>query len=204
MFIAALAFNLSTSTTIHKSRLTDEEVVRKIVLSQNPAMVEILYERYVHKVYRKSLSFVKDPAIAEDLTHDIFIKVYMNLASFKEKSKFSTWLYSITYNFCIDYLRKSQKSKFVSLEDERKVVQDMEVELVDDLQHIKAHQLKKLLEQVKGDEKMILTMKYQDDMSIRDIQQVFKISESAVKMRIKRAKEKVRKLYHEKYAPINI
>jgi len=47
---------------------------------------------------------------------------------------------------------------------------------------------------------MILLMKYQDDLSIRDIQKVFNISESAVKMRIKRAKEKVRRLYNDKYA----
>jgi len=199
MFVAILAFNLPTAAT-KKSDITDEAVVKEIVVSQSPAMVEILYERYVHKVYRKCLSFVKDPSIAEDLTHDIFIKVYMNLGSFKGKSKFSTWLYSITYNFCIDYLRKSQKGKFVSMEEERNAVNSLEVDNADDLSHIKAAQLAKLLEHVKAEEKMILLMKYQDDLSIRDIQKVFNISESAVKMRIKRAKEKVRRLYNDKYA----
>jgi len=183
-----------------KSKLSDEEVIEEIVRSQSPSMINILYERYADKVYRKCISFVKEASIAEDLTHDIFIKVYMNLSSFKQKSKFSTWLYSITYNFCIDYIRKSKKTKHLALEDSKTAVEDIEVENAEDLYYIQAAQLKVLLEKVKAEEKMILLMKYRDEMSIKDIQAALSISESAVKMRIKRAKEKIRKLHGTLYA----
>lgn len=197
MFLLLLTFNLPTEG---KRNMSDEEIVSEITRSQDPKLMDILYGRYANKVYRKCMSFVKDTSIAEDLTHDIFIKVYLNLPSFKQKSKFSTWLYSITYNFCIDYLRKNKKEKLVSIEDYSGVVKDMEVESVDDLRHIAVNRLKKILEKVKVDEKAILLMKYRDNMSIKEIQEVFKISESAVKMRIKRAKEKVKRLHDETYA----
>ena len=70
----------------------------------------ILYDRYAEKVYHNCISFVKDVDLAQDLAHDVFLKTFLNLAKFEGKSKFSTWLYSLTYNFCIDYLRKNNKT----------------------------------------------------------------------------------------------
>lgn len=200
IFVIILSFNFSgTKKQGRGSKLSDEDVVKEIVKTQNAALVEVLYERYADKVYRKCISFVKEESIAADLTHDIFIKVYMKLGSFKGTSKFSTWLYSITYNFCVDHIRKNRKKKMVSIDDEQRV-KDMEVETADDLAHIKGARLKALLERIKPEERMILLMKYKDDMSIKDIQEVLKVSESAVKMRLKRAKEKIQKLYKNTYA----
>ncbi len=204
IFVVILSFNFSgTKKHRKKVEMSDEEVVAEIIRTQNAALVEVLYERYADKVYRKCISFVKEESLASDLTHDIFIKVYMKLSSYKGNSKFSTWLYAITYNFCVDYIRKNRKMKMVSIDDEERV-KDMEVESVDDLAHIKGARLKVLLECIKPEERMILLMKYKDDMSIRDIQGVLKVSESAVKMRIKRAKEKIQLLYKNTYAENNV
>ena len=196
--LIVIAFKLSAKKN---KDLTDEQVIERIVASQDPAMVEILYQRYAPKVYRKCISFVKEDDIAENLTHDIFIKVYLNLASFKRRSKFSTWLYSITYNFCIDYLRKAKKQQVYNLDDQKEVVGDADIDSLEDLKGIELKRLKQLLEKIKPEEKMSLLMKYREEMSIKEIQQVFQISESAVKMRIKRAKEKVRNLYETHYEP---
>ncbi len=196
MQILLLTFNVQPNKKI---TISDEEVVEQIVRTQSADMVNVLYDRYAHKVYRKCISFVKDSSTAEDLTHDIFIKMYMNLGSFKQKSKFSTWLYSITYNFCIDYLRKSKKMRTMSVEENPNLIKDLEEDGIDDFIEIASGQLKNLLEKVKVEEKMILLMKYQDNLSIKEIQDVLSISESAVKMRIKRAKEKVRRLHAEQY-----
>lgn len=190
-----LTFNITKKKQFH---LTDEEIIEQILLKQDSSLIAVLYDRYGNKVYRKCISFVKEAAIAEDLTHDIFIKVYLNLNSFKNKSKFSTWLYSITYNFCIDFLRKNKKENLVAIEDDNgRMIKDVEIESLDEFQQIEPEQLERLLEKVKADEKMILLMKYQEDLTIKDIQSIFNISESAVKMRIKRAKEKIRFLYEQ-------
>lgn len=199
MFFVLFAFNIIFGK---KSTLSDEELVEEIVHSQNSRLVEVLYERYADKVYRRCISFVKEASIAEDLTHDIFIKVYLNLGRFKQKSKFSTWLYSITYNFCVDYVRKKQKDNVVDMEDKEGEIAGRDIDTADDLDHIALDRLTELLEQLKPEDKLILLMKYRDDMSIKDIQTAFDISESAVKMRVKRAKEKLKSLYCEMYEEI--
>lgn len=184
-------------------KLTDEELVSVIVQSQDERYITVLYDRYSNKIYRRAISFVKEPSTAEDLTHDIFMKILMNLASFKGKSKFSTWIYSITYNYCIDFLRRKQKERLQanSYNNESSQLRESleDVEEFESLRVMKAERLKELLEMVSVDDKMILLMKYQDNLSIKQIQAVFNISESAVKMRINRAKGKIKKLYREKY-----
>ena len=67
---------------------------------------------------------MKDSARAEDFTHDIFLKLILKLGTYKETARFSTWLYSITYNYCMDQLRIYKKRG--------EVFQDEELEIPDD------------------------------------------------------------------------
>jgi RNA polymerase sigma-70 factor (ECF subfamily) len=174
--------------------LKDEELAALYVDSQKNIYFEELYERYANKVYRKCYSFVYDQAKAEDLTHDIFLKLIVKIGTFKETSKFSTWLYSITYNFCMDQIRVTKKNQEVALEGDYELADDYED---DDLVQMQGSQLNKSLDKIPSDEKALILMKYQDDFSIKEIADTLKITESAVKMRLLRSKEKLRKLYLE-------
>ena len=171
---------------------SDEDLVRLFVEKQENRYFELLYERYADKVYRKCLSFVKDPARAEDFTHDIFLKLITSLPSYKETAKFSTWLYSITYNYCVDKVRTTKKLAEDEL-DEEFDLEDPEDDT--ELREIEAQRLRKALDKVSTDEKAILLMKYQEDLSIKEIADLFGVTESAVKMRLLRAKEKVKKIF---------
>jgi RNA polymerase sigma factor (sigma-70 family) len=175
-------------------KLTDEQLVAGFIETQKNLYFEQLYDRYSDKVYRKCLSFVKDDAKAEDFTHDIFMKLVLNLASYKETAKFSTWLYSITYNYCIDQTRVSKKYSEVGLDENYDLADDDDDAEIAELE---AQQLNKAMQQILPEEKSILMMKYQDDLSIKEISDTLDISESAVKMRLLRAKEKLRKIYLE-------
>lgn len=195
-----LLFAFQVRSVKKATQLSDEDLIEQIVATGKDVLVEVLYERYVDRIYRRCLAFVKDNAIAEDLTHDIFIKVYLNLSSFQRKSKFSTWVYSIIYNFCVDYMRRHQKGQVVEMEMENVSFSNKDIENTDDLNHIAVEHLSPLLDQLKPDDRLILLMKYRDDLSIKFIQETFNISESAVKMRLKRAKEKIKLLYEQLYA----
>ena len=175
-------------------KLSDEQLVALFIETQKNLYFEQLYDRYADKVYRKCLSFVKDDAKAEDFTHDIFLKLVLNLSSYKETAKFSTWLYSITYNYCIDQTRISKKYSEVGL-DENFDVPDHDDD--SEMAELEAQRLNKAMKQIMPEEKSILMMKYQDDLSIKEIADSLDISESAVKMRLLRAKEKLRKVYLE-------
>lgn len=176
---------------------TDEELVQLFISTQRNHFFEELYKRYSEKVYRKCLSFVKDSAKAEDFTHDIFLKLIMKLGTFKETARFSTWLYSITYNYCMDQLRINKKRKEVFQEDELEVPDDTDLNQVFEEPDIEAKRLHQAMDQLQTEEKSILMMKYQDELSIREIADIFRITESAVKMRLLRTREKLRNRYLE-------
>ena len=178
---------------------TDEELVHLYIETQQNAYFERLYERYCDKVYRKCLSFTKDPVRAEDLAHDVFLKLVIKLGSFQGQAKFSTWLYSITYNYCTDQLRSTNRRREVYVDegwDHLDTRADEESELAE-LAELEARQMQRALEQLPADEQTMLLMKYQDDISIREIAALNGLTETAVKMRLKRSRDKLRKHYLE-------
>ena len=188
---------METKDILHK--LTDEELVEKIVKTNDTLLFEILYDRYAGVVYNKCYGFAKDGDEAKDLTQDVFLKLFVKLASFKGKSKFYTWLYAFTYNHCVNYVTRNTGKK---IEKQSVDIEMSQVgEVIDDdsdlqsLYTMQTQKLKKALEEISSEEKMILLLKYQDGFSIKEIQDVLDLGQSAVKMRIKRAKDKLVEVY---------
>lgn len=178
---------------------TDDELIQLYLKSRRPSYFSVLYSRYSNKVYSKCISMLRDEGLAHDATQDIFIKIFMNLAKFSGKSKFSTWVYSITYNYCIDFIRKKKKERNL-FSDEMENAPDPEVDVDDnELLEMEVGRLKRVLTEIPVGDKAILLMKYQDDMSIKEIASTLDKSESAIKMKIKRAKHKAQKVYKEIY-----
>ena len=181
-------------------KIPDDELIDMFLASQSPEHFGELYGRYSDKVYSKCLSLLKNEAAAQDAAQDIFLKIFLNLAKFNKKSRFSTWVYSITYNYCIDYLRRKKKEKTILTDDENE--KDPVEEEVDDKEilEMEIERLAYILDKIPEDDKMVLLMKYREDLSIKDISKAFDKSESAIKMKLKRAKNKVRKLYNESFS----
>lgn len=186
-------------TTKGHTKLSDIEVIRAYLKSKQPAYFNILYKKYSVKVYSKCLSLLKDQGMAKDATQDIFIKIFLNLAKFGEQSKFSTWVYSITYNYCIDLIRKKKKLRNIfsdEIENAPEIIDDVPDE---ELMAMEVSRLKVVLDKIPVGDKAVLLMKYQDDMQIKEIAPVLGKSESAIKMKLKRAKHKAQKVYKELY-----
>ncbi|MFT4759873.1 MAG: RNA polymerase sigma factor (sigma-70 family) [Paraglaciecola sp.] len=175
--------------------MPDWEIIQR-VLKGEKALLGILYDRYSDKVYYKCLSITKNADVSKDLAHDIIIKTFMNLAKFKGTSDFSFWVKSITYNFCMDYLKRKKRLRFGQLDasDYETIAAD-EIELENKiLKEIQLEQLETLFVELKADDKLILLMRYQDKMSVKIIASSLKISESAVKMRLKRSRDRLAEL----------
>jgi len=179
------------------SKRSDTEVIRLYLSTRETAYFSLLYSRYAGKVFSKCISMLKDEGLAQDATQDIFIKIYSNLAKFSEKSKFSTWLYSITYNYCIDFLRRKKKEKNLftgEMDTPPDIVEDVEDK---ELLQIELKKLKVVLNEIPVGDKAILMMKYQEEMSIKEIASALDKTESAIKMKIKRAKAKALSVYKD-------
>ncbi len=178
--------------------ISDEDLVQKIVNKKDSMMFGVLYDRYSKMVYNKCYGFAKSQKEAEDLTQDIFLMLFVKLGSFKGKSKFSTWLYSFTYNFCVNYVNRDKGRK---ISDKTNSIDDKEykpsVEVTDDsLLELQVEKLKQALELILPEEKTLLLLKYQDGVSIRELESIMEISSSAIKMRLKRAKARVIETYN--------
>lgn len=177
------------------TEISDEDLIVGITERGETDLFGHLYDRYANKVYRKCLSFIKEETVAQDMVQDIFLKVFYQLSKFQGKSRFSTWLYAITYNYCVEFYRKRSRYKEVDIDERLDIKDDEKAEK--ELLEIRSSYLKRALDHINPDDKMILLMKYQDDFSIRDIMQHLSISESAVKMRLARARKRVREVVVE-------
>lgn len=178
---------------------TDRELVTAILSETNRKLQrnlqEELYGRYAERVYFRCATLVKDDNEAKDLTHDILIKVFLKLGTFKGTAQLATWIMRITYNHCMTHLQKKKKRRTSDFEDveydiayddsglEEKVLKEMQLA-----------QLEKVFDQIKTEDKMLLLMYYKDGLSIKHISASLEIGESAAKMRLKRSRERLVKL----------
>lgn len=174
--------------------LTDEEIVKRIVNGKRQDLFSVLYERFSAKVFDKCYSLVKDRELANELTQEIFTKAFEKLDKFRAESSFSSWLYVITYNHSIEYLRRKRKMHYPEWNNNNELLEILD-ESEKDFANIKYSRMMQIFDQIHPEEKTLLLMKYQDDIPIKTIQDTLQISESAAKMRIKRAKARVLYLY---------
>jgi RNA polymerase sigma factor (sigma-70 family) len=179
---------------------SDTELIARFLAEQNPHYFTQIYRRYAGKVYAKCLSMLQNEAWARDAVQDIFIKVFLSLSRFSEKSAFSTWLYSITYNYCIDLLRRRKKLPVLLAEDVGRLGDAPVPEVPDSvLLEMKQERLEAVLRHLSEGDRVILLMKYLDDMPIKDMAQLFGKTESAIKMQILRAKHRAQLVYEQLY-----
>ena len=188
-----------TSTLNSIEKLSDEAIINYYLATQNANYFNQLYKKYSVKVYGKCLSLLKEETTAKDAVQDIFIKILLNLGKFEGKAKFSTWIYSITYNYCIDLIRKKKKSINIHPDGMEKI--HVLVNHIEPSMTIESMErpLKYILENIPTTDRSLLLMKYHQAMPIKEIALRLEKSESAIKMRLKRAKTKAKKVYNNKF-----
>ena len=123
--------------------------------------------------------------------------MFKKLDTFHERSSFSTWLYSIAYNYCSDQLRLAKRLNFSPLDDEFDTPSSESYEAQAKEQSLQL--LNQVMTQLPEKEQNILKLKYEQGLRIDEIAQLYNISESSVRMRLKRSREKVHQLcayYH--------
>ena len=93
-----------------KNRLTEEALIEQLKL-KNTAVFSKLIDNYQQKVFGTCLSFVPNKEDAEDLVQEVFLEVFNSISKFKGNSTFSTWIYRITTNKCLEFIRKQKTKK---------------------------------------------------------------------------------------------
>lgn len=160
-------------------------------LPYNHASFEVLVSRYKDLVYTLCYRLVGKSSDAEDLTQEVFTKVFLNLKSFEERSKFSSWVYRIAHNHCLNFIGKKKREREILGEytDEKKRVQNgsMSADVSEKLQFA--------LNKISPDQRTILIMKFVIGLDLKEISESMELSVGAVKMRLMRSKEEFKKYY---------
>lgn len=180
-----------------EGELEDVELV-KLTLSKDTNYYEQLVLRYQEKILRYLLRVLNyNHQDAEDVTSETFMKAYINLASFNQQMKFSSWLYRIAHNEAVNLIKKKSKSFSVDLDNFQYLPEEI------DFEKPRKDDLEKILANLKIDDKNILTLFYLEEKSLREISDILKITENNVAVKLKRARDKAKKIANRNH-PTNI
>lgn len=166
----------------------DLKWVRQVLSGDKQAYANII-NKYKNSLYATILRMTKNPQDAQDLVQEAFIKVYHQLGKFEQKGSFSSWLYRVAINHCMDEFRKK---RYTMVEvNENTVVNGNHPEIVF-LKKEKNRQLERLIATLPEDERMIILLRYVNELSYIEIAELLDIPLSTVRNKIFRSKKKLR------------
>ena len=176
------------------------ELDLKALKSGDERAFEQFVLQYEKKIYNIALKYTSSESAACDISQEVFLKIYKSISTFKELSSLSTWVYRITYNVCIDYLRREKRMSEVSLFVDGADDEDYLMELPDTSSSPELVMDKTILREVISSSIEKLSAEHRSMIILRDLQglsyaQIAKITgceEGTVKSRINRAREKLR------------
>ncbi|MBN2542015.1 RNA polymerase sigma factor [bacterium] len=160
-----------------------------------PEAFRELLEEYSPMVFSLIDRMIFDRTIREDLAQEIFIKVIENLQSFREDSKLSTWIYTITYRHLIDHLRRTRHDP---MEKTESLEPTMSLSTQDHPEPLEGQRnaMLKILDAIPEKYRIVITMRYLHERSIKDISRITDLPEGTVKVRIHRGLRLLRKKSH--------
>lgn len=184
------------------STIKDQHYIN-LVLNGNPNAFAALVDRHKDMVYTLALKMTVNREEAEEIAQDTFIKAYQSLSKYKGDSKFSTWLYRITYNTSVDRLKKNKKEKTTTyLEDfSEHQVKDLETALEAFDENERNHAVQECLKELPPEEAFLLTLYYFDGQSVHQIAKTIKTSEDNVKIKLFRTRKKLAGILKQKLEP---
>lgn len=174
--------------------LSDEDLVFNIQQGQNVEKAkEELSKRYYFRIYNLCSDWLKKDPYSQDMVQELFMHVFLKIQTFNHKAKFSTWLYSVAHNKCIDHLRKNKKKLFgefnTAIENE---FSEVNLEELNEEPLLNSEALNLALLKLKPLEYEILLKKFSANQSIKEIAKQYNFGESKVKMILLRARKKLK------------
>jgi RNA polymerase sigma-70 factor (ECF subfamily) len=167
---------------------------------------EILFTENYDRVYKKAASILADPELAKDATQETFFRAFLKMDTLTDKSKFSSWVCSITVNVCNRMLGQKVKYRInnLSIYDDDGNIRDNIPGLIDfnvpdniyEDSEIR-QELKRYISELDVESQQIINMKIYGDFSIEEISAYMDMKESTVKSKIHRAKQKVADKYRK-------
>jgi RNA polymerase sigma-70 factor, ECF subfamily len=179
---------------------TNDQVYINKILDGDTNAFTVLVDRYKDLVYTLSMRMMKNREEAEEVAQDTFIKTYSSLNKFKGDSKFSTWIYRVAYNTCLDRLKKNKRQQYTVAIDE---YTEHQVKTLDNaLDQIEAKEkeqaIQNCLELLPSEDSFLLTLYYFEELSLDEISKIVGLKPNNVKVKIFRSRKKLATILKEK------
>lgn len=182
--------------------MTDEKVLIQRILDGDHEAFADLVTAYEKPVYNLCLRMCGNAEDAKDLAQEAFLKAWRGLQFYKFEAAFSTWLYRLTSNVCIDFLRQQKRRPVTSLTMQEDQEETNELEVPDraplpeeQVLHQETRQVvARAMEQLEEEFRMILTLRVIQDLSYEEIAEIMDLKIGTVKSRLARARNKLKKI----------
>jgi len=169
---------------------SDQEIIEKILQGQGEYYEEII-KRYKNGVYSLCMRMLRNSEDAKDLAQEAFIKAYQNLGKYNAEYKFSTWLFKVTSNLCVDYLRKI-KTQTLPYDDKISMPHDTASAEDIFLHNNNRRQIEKAIQELPEDYRILILLYHKEGLSYEQMCDMLKLPMSKVKNRLHRARNKLK------------
>jgi RNA polymerase sigma-70 factor (ECF subfamily) len=169
--------------------LEDTDLIQGYLKGDEKSL-EILIAKYVKPIYSFIYKNVGSQADAEDITQEVFVKIWKNLKKFDQKKNFKPWLFQIAKNASIDYLRKRKTIPFSRFENEKgqnALVENIVAKPLNLIERLSDKRvLAMAMQGLQEKEQKIINLRHSDGLSFKEIAEVFNESVNTVKSRYRR------------------
>lgn len=183
-----------------ENNLSDKEIIKSIIDGKREDF-EVLVNRYYKQITAylgRLLNF--NEGDVQDVLQDTFINAFVNLVTYNPSLSFSSWLYRIAHNLAVDLIRKKSKYYIIDTNDQavqNQIHHNQTIIQKSDQDHeagISNERLTSILQRLDLDSRTTLTLFYLQGLSLNEIADIFKTSSNTIAARLKRAKEKAKKI----------
>jgi RNA polymerase sigma-70 factor, ECF subfamily len=182
--------------------LVEFELIKKAQDGDAAAFNQVVVA-YRRKTLGTIARLIGRPEDVEDVAQEVFLRLYFSLDQLRSPEGFEAWLYRLTVNAAYDHLRKHRRraeTRVADLSEQQMTMADAAASTTVDRDEIRKRQVREtvdeLLSSVSPEDRVLLTLKEVEGLSLKDLEKVYGANENALKVRLFRARQRVLKAFH--------
>jgi RNA polymerase sigma-70 factor (ECF subfamily) len=181
--------------------LIEFELIEK-ARSGDDAAFNLVIKAYRKRILGTIARLIGRPEDVEDVGQEVFLRLYYSLDQLRAAEVFEPWLYRLTVNAAYDYLRRQKRrheSRMSDLSEQQVMMADASAggkQQTEELRRTKVREMvQSLLDKVSEEDRVLLLMKEVEGLSLKELEQIYKVNENALKVRLFRARQRVLKAF---------
>ena len=175
-----------------------DSVILEKIKNKDKQTLKLIFEEHINLVYKIVINVIKNRDYNDDITQEIFLRIYQKIHTFNGKSKLSTWIYKVAYNYCLDYKQRIRRNPIANSETLESWFDCADKEINPATTYAKKSRdemLFTLIDKLPEKYRSVINLYYFKETDYNDIAEILNIPVGTVKTYLFRAKENLRKLY---------